>query len=103
MKRPSSLVTRYLDLVMRRCSIEPRDQIFVKGYGYLSLDDKSLGKNLKGKYCPGMLAAHQKRLDNTEQSALDAYKAPSKREFKKNSRDKLVILVVIRTRAQVVQ
>ena len=68
---------------MRQCSIEPRDQIFVKGYGYLSLDDKSLGKNIKGKYCPGMLAAHQKLLDNAEKSALDAYKAPSKRAFKK--------------------
>ena len=88
---------------MRQCSIEPRDQIFVKDYGYLSLDDKSLGKNIKGKYCPGMLAAHQKLLDNAEKSALDAYKAPSKRAFKKNSRDKLVILVVIRIQTQVVQ
>ena len=88
---------------MRQCTIEPRDQICVKGYGYLSLDDTSLGKNIKGKYCPGMLAAHQKLLDNAEKSALDAYKAPSKRAFKKNSRDKLVILVVIRIQTQVVQ
>ena len=102
MKHPSSLVTCYLDLVMRRCSIEPRDQIFVKGYGYLSLDDKSLGKNIKGKYCPGVLAAHQKLLDNAKKYALNAYKAPSKRAFKKNSRDKLVILVVIRIQTQVV-
>ena len=83
---------------MRQCSIEPRDQIFVKGYRYLSLD----GKNIKGKYCPGVLAAHQKLLDNAKKYALNAYKAPSKRAFKKNSRDKLVILVVIRIQTQVV-
>ena len=32
-----------------RYSIEPRDEIFVKGYGILSFT-KNIGKNLSGKY-----------------------------------------------------
>ena len=34
-------------------SIEPRDQIFVKGYGFLSLAknmDKNIGKNISKKF-----------------------------------------------------
>ena len=46
-----------------RYSVQPRDRIFVKGYGYLCFT-KSMGKNvgknisktLGGKYSPGMLA-----------------------------------------------
>ena len=44
-------------------SIEPRDQIFVKGYRFLSLAKtmsknigKNIGKNLSSKYGPSMLA-----------------------------------------------
>ena len=88
MKCPSSLVTRSLDLAMRRYLIEPRDQIFVKGYGYLSFAEKigkNIDKNIKGKYNSGMLATHQKLLDHAKQSALDAYKAASKRVFKKTA------------------
>ena len=32
-----------------RCSIEPRDRIYVKGYGFLSYD-KNVGKSLSNKY-----------------------------------------------------
>ena len=60
-------------------SVQPRDQIFVKGYGFLSINknmDKNIGKNisknLSGKYC-------QKLLDHAEQSASDALKTTSKR------------------------
>ena len=42
---------------MMRCSLQPRDQIFVKGYGFLSFAKKvgknigkNISKNLIGKY-----------------------------------------------------
>ena len=45
---------------MTRCSIQPRDRIFVKGYGFLSFSKnigKNIGrntsKNLSSKYGPG--------------------------------------------------
>ena len=54
---------------MRRYSIEPRDRIFVIGYGFLSLAKnmskkigKNIVKNLRGKYS-------QKPIDHAEQSA----------------------------------
>ena len=39
-----------------RYSIEPKDRIYVKGYGFLSFT-RNMGKNLSNKY-------GQKRLDN---------------------------------------
>ena len=63
-------------------SVQPRDQIFVKGYGYLSLAKnmgknigKNISKNLSGKYS-------QKLLDHTKHSATDAFKTVSKKEKK---------------------
>ena len=47
-------------------SIEPRDQIFVKGYRFLSFG-KNIGKNLSRKYSP-------KHLDQAKQSVTDAFK-----------------------------
>ena len=69
---------------MTRYSIEPKDSIFVKCYRYLSFAknmSKNVGKNLRGKYRPGMLAALQKFLDHThaKQSATDALKIALKR------------------------
>ena len=52
-----------------RYSIEPRDIIYVKGYGYLSFGE-SIGKNLTNKY-------GQKILDSAKK--LDAIKTASKR------------------------
>ena len=47
---------------MTRCSIQPRDKIFVKGYGFLSFAKnmgKNIGKNisktLSGKYSQNLL------------------------------------------------
>ena len=49
-----------------RYSIEPRDRVYVKGYGFLSFA-KSLGKNVSNKY-------GQKLLDSAKKSTRDAIK-----------------------------
>ena len=49
-----------------RYSIEPRDRVDVKGYGFLSFA-KSLGKNVSNKY-------GQKLLDSAKKSTTDAIK-----------------------------
>ena len=49
-----------------RYSIEPRDRIYVKGYGFLSFA-KNMGKSLSNKYC-------QKLLDSAKKSTKDAIK-----------------------------
>ena len=49
-----------------RYSIEPRDRVYVKGYGFLSFA-KSLGKNVSNKY-------GQKLLDSAKKSTTDAIK-----------------------------
>ena len=54
-----------------RYSIEPRDRIYVKGYGFLSFA-KNMDKSLSNKY-------GQKLLDNTKKSITDAIKTASKR------------------------
>ena len=59
-------------------SIEPRDRIYVKGYGFLSFS-KSMGKSLSNKY-------GQKLLDSAKKSTADAIKTASKRAIQKNSR-----------------
>ena len=52
-------------------SIEPRDRIYVKGYGFLSFA-KNMGKNLSNRY-------GQKFLDSAKNSAADSIKTASKR------------------------
>ena len=52
-----------------RYSIEPRDRIYVKGYGFMSFA-KNIGKNLSNKYS-------QKIIDATKKSATDAIKTVS--------------------------
>ena len=54
-----------------RYSIEPRDRVFVKGYGFLSF-----AENLSNKYC-------QKLIDTAKKSATDALKTESKRAIQK--------------------
>ena len=54
-----------------RYSIEPRDKIYVKGYGFLSFA-KNIGKNLSNKY-------GQKIIDTSKKSTTDAIKNASKR------------------------
>ena len=73
---------------MNRYSIEPRDRVFVAGYGFSSFAGKigkNLGKNLSGKYNRCMLAAQQNLLDHAKQSALDDLKSTSKRLIQKTA------------------
>ena len=66
---------------MTRYSVQPRDQIFVKGYGFLSFVrdmDKNISKTLSSKYS-------HKLLDNAKQSATDALKC-FKKSDSENSR-----------------
>ena len=60
-----------------RYSIEPRDRIYVKGYGFLSFA-KNMGKSLSNKY-------GQKRLDSAKKSTTDAIKTVSKRAIQKTA------------------
>ena len=57
-----------------RHSIEPRDRIYVKGYGFLSFA-KNTGKSLSNKY-------GQKLLDSAKKSTIDAVKQLQKGQFK---------------------
>ena len=58
-----------------RYSIEPRDRIYKKGYGFSSFV-KNMGKNLSIKYT-------QKLLDSAKKSTTDTIKKGSKRAIKK--------------------
>ena len=58
-------------MIEMRCSIEPKDRIHAKGYGFLSFA-KNMGTHLSSKY-------GQKRLDSAEKSTSDAIKTASKR------------------------
>ena len=57
-----------------RYSIEPRDRVYVKGYGFLSI-----AKNLSNKYS-------QKLIDTAEKSTTDAWKTASKRAIEKTAK-----------------
>ena len=60
-----------------RYSTEPRDRIYVKGYGFLSFA-KNMGKSLSNKY-------GQKLLDSAKKSTTDAIKTASKRAIQKTA------------------
>ena len=60
-----------------RYSIEPRDRVYVKGYGFSSFA-KSMGKSLSNKY-------GQKLLDSAKKSTTDAIKTASKRAIQKTA------------------
>ena len=57
--------------------VEPRDRIYVKGYGFLSFA-KNMGKSLSNKY-------GQKRIDSAKRSTADAIKTASKRAIQKRA------------------
>ena len=68
-----------------RLSVQTRDRISVKGYGFLSfvknMDNnigENISKNLSGKYA-------QKLLDHVKISATDALKTSSKRVIQKTT------------------
>ena len=59
---------------MTRCSVQPKERIFVKSYWFSSFATnigKNININLSGKY-------NQKLLDHFKQSAADAFKTASK-------------------------
>ena len=58
-----------------RYSIQPRDRIYVKGYGFLSFA-KNMGKSLSNKYS-------QKLLDSAKKPTTDAIKTASKTAIQK--------------------
>ena len=60
-----------------RYSIEPRDRIYVKGYGFLFFA-KNMGKSLSNKY-------DKKLIDSAKNSTTDAIKTASKRATKKKA------------------
>ena len=67
-----------------RYSIEPRDRIYVKGYGFLSFA-KNMGKSLSNKY-------GQKLLDSAKKSTMDEIKtASNKKSNSKHSRSNWLI------------
>ena len=79
---------------MKRYSVQPRDRIFVKGYGFLSFAKnvgRSVGKNiskiLSGKYC-------QKLLDHAKNLLQMYLKLLQKEQFKKQQK-KLAIWFAI--------
>ena len=63
--------------IKMRYSIEPRDKIYVKGYGFLSFAE-NMGKSLSNKY-------GQKLLDRAKKSATVAIKPESKRAIQKTA------------------
>ena len=60
-----------------RYSIEPRDRIYVKQYGFFPFL-KIIGKNLSNKY-------GQKLIDSAKKSTIDAIKTASKRAIQKTA------------------
>ena len=60
-----------------RDSIEPKDRIYVKKYGFLSFA-KNVGKHLSSKFS-------QKLLDSAKKSTIDAIKTASKRAIQKTA------------------
>ena len=60
-----------------RYPIEPRDRIYVIGYGFLSFA-KNMGKSVSNKY-------GQKLLDSTKKYTTDTIKTASKRVIQKTA------------------
>ena len=58
-----------------RYSIERKDRIYVKGYGFLTFA-KNIDKTVSTKYS-------QNLLDNAKNSTIDAIKTPSRRTIQK--------------------
>ena len=66
-----------MTIIKMRYSIEPRDRIYIKGYGFFSFA-KNMGKSLSNKY-------GQKLLDSAKKSTTDAIKTASKRAIQKTA------------------
>ena len=84
---------------MTRYSVQPRDRIIVKGYGFLSFA-KNMGKNLAENISKNFSGKCSKKcLDHAKQSVTDAFKAASKRAIPKTAEatgDLMVIKLLIK-------
>ena len=67
----------YLLHIKMRYSIEPKNRVYVKGYGFLSFAE-NMRKHLNNKYS-------QKPLDSAKKSTTDAIKTTSKRAIQKTA------------------
>ena len=65
-----------------RYSIEPRDRIYGKGYGFLTFA-KNMDKNLSNKY-------GQKLLDSAKKSTTEEIKTESKRAIQKKQKQLVI-------------
>ena len=64
---------------MMHHSVQPRDQIFEKGYGFLSFA-KNMGKSIGKNICKNLSGKHShKPLDHAKELAADALEATSKK------------------------
>ena len=66
-----------MKIIKMRYSTEPRDRIYVKGYGFLSFA-KNMGKSLSNKY-------GQKLPGSAKKTTTDAIKTASKRAIQKTA------------------
>ena len=71
-----------MKIVKMGYSIEPRDRIYVKGYGVLSFA-KNIGKKLSNKYS-------EKLIDSAKKSTTDAIKTASKRAIQKKQKQLVI-------------
>ena len=70
---------------MTRYSVEPRDRIFVKGYGFFSFA-KIMGKYIGKNICKNLSDKYiQKPLVNAKKSATDAFKTSTERAIQKTA------------------
>ena len=92
-------------LKMTCYSVQPKDRIFVKGYGFLLFAknmSKNFDKSVSNKCSLGMLAcvakisdqARQKLLDHAEQSAANANATAWKRAIQKQLKELMIWLVI---------
>ena len=70
--------------------VQPKDWIFVKGYGFLFFP-KSINKNIGEKINKNVSSKRsQKRLDHAKQSTTDTIKTASKRRFIKQQKQQVI-------------
>ena len=81
-----TLVINNTIVIKMRYSIEPKDRIYVKRYGFLSFTE-NMGKILSNKY-------GQKVLDSTEKYNTGTIKTASKRAILKQQKQLLIYLVI---------
>ena len=81
---------------MTQYLVQPREWIFLKGYGFLFLSKNNvseknviekISKHLSGKYC-------QKLLDHAKQPAADVLTTASQNQFKKQQKQLAIWLAI---------